>query len=94
MQLPNCKKKSAAHKNGFEVLVVFHSHFLNKVNIRIYRSAFQTKIRSTQDRNGLEVLVHPLPTSVPNDDAVGKEGCGVENVSKSDGVILVWSLRY
>ena len=28
LQLPNCKKKSAAHKNGFEVLVylVPHSH--------------------------------------------------------------------
>ena len=23
LQLPNCKKKSAAHKNGFEVLVSF-----------------------------------------------------------------------
>ena len=30
---------------------------------------------------------------MPNDDAVGKGGWGVENVSKSDGVILGRSLR-
>ena len=29
---------------------------------------------------------------MPNDDAVGKGGWGGENVSKSDGVILVRSL--
>ena len=34
----------------------------------------------------------PPPTSTPNDDAVGKEGWGGENVSNSDGVILVCSL--
>ena len=28
--------------------------FLNKVNNRVYRSAFQTKIHSTQDRNGFD----------------------------------------
>ena len=33
------------------------SLFINKVNNRVYRSALQTKIRSTQDRNGFEVLV-------------------------------------
>ena len=31
--------------------------FLNKVNNWVYRSAFQTKIRITQDRNGFKVLV-------------------------------------
>ena len=33
------------------------------------------------------------PTSAPNDDTVGKEGCGGENVSKSDYVILECSLN-
>ena len=37
-------------------ITVFHSHFFNKVNNRVYRS-LQTKIRSTQDRNGFKVLV-------------------------------------
>ena len=31
---------------------------------------------------------------MPNDDAVGKGGWGGENVFKSDGVILVRSLRH
>ena len=26
LQLPNCKKKSAAHKNGFEVLVKYDKY--------------------------------------------------------------------
>ena len=29
LQLPNCKKKSAAHKNGFEVLVCINADFVN-----------------------------------------------------------------
>ena len=33
-----------------------------------------------------------LPTGVPKDDAMKKEGWGGQNVSKSDGVILVCSL--
>ena len=33
------------------------SLFLNNVNNRVYRSALQTKIRSTQDTNRFEVLV-------------------------------------
>ena len=33
-----------------------------------------------------------LPTGVPKDDAMKKGGCGGQNVSKSDGVILVCSL--
>ena len=34
-----------------------------------------------------------LPTGVPKDDAMKKGGWGGQNVSKSDGVILVCSLR-
>ena len=33
-----------------------------------------------------------LPTGVPKDDAMKKGGWGGQNVSKSDGVILVCSL--
>ena len=33
-----------------------------------------------------------LPTGVPKDDAMKKGGGGGQNVSKSDGVILVCSL--
>ena len=39
-----------------------------------------------------DVIKFAPPTSVPNDDAVGKGGWGVENVSKSDYVILGCSL--
>ena len=34
-----------------------------------------------------------LPTGVPKDDAMKKGGWGGQNVSKSDGVILVCSLN-
>ena len=34
-----------------------------------------------------------LPTGVPKDDAMKKGGWGGQNVSKSDGVILVCSLK-
>ena len=34
-----------------------------------------------------------LPTGVPKDDAVKKGGWGGQNVSKSDDVILVCSIR-
>ena len=34
-----------------------------------------------------------LPTGVPKDDAVKKGGWGGQNVSKSDDVILVCSLK-
>ena len=40
LQLPNCKKKSAAHKNGFEVLVVivdqFHHKYANILNLEAF----------------------------------------------------------
>ena len=39
-----------------------------------------------------DVIKLPPPTSTPNDDTVGKEGWGGENVSESDGVILGCSL--
>ena len=39
-----------------------------------------------------DVIKLPPPTSTPNDDTVGKEGKGGENVSESDGVILGCSL--
>ena len=35
-----------------------------------------------------------LPTGVPKDDAMKKGGWGGQNVSKSDGVILVCSLTF
>ena len=39
-----------------------------------------------------DVIKLPPPTSTLNDDIVGKEGWGDENVSQSDGAILVCSL--
>ena len=39
-----------------------------------------------------DVIKLPPPTSTLNDDTVGNEGWGGENVSESDGVILVCSL--